>query len=152
MRFIRLDPSDPESAAALLGLQRKAYRVEASLIGSYDIPPLHETVDELRRCGETFLGVLVEDRLAGLVSWKFDGETIDLHRLVVDPSHFRRGLGTALVRAAIAGNPGARRAIVQTGAANDPAKALYLREGFALVDEFEPVPGLRVARFSKTLS
>ncbi len=55
------------------------------------------------------------------------------------------------MRAALAVEPRARRAIVQTGAANEPAKTLYRREGFVPLDELEPVPGLRVARFAKRL-
>jgi GNAT superfamily N-acetyltransferase len=146
-----LDVSDPVVAAELLELQRRAYRIEAGLIGSEEIPPLRESLEELQRCGETFLGGFVGGRLAGSVSWKLDGEAIDLHRLVVDPPHFRQGVGVALVRAALAANRGAKRAIVQTGALNEPAKALYLREGFRLIDYVEPLPGLRVARFSKEL-
>lgn len=46
----------------------------------------------------------------------------------------------------------ATRAIVQTGAANKPAAALYLREGFARVATLEPIPGLRVTKFVKTLA
>ena len=91
------------------------------------------------------------DGVAGAISWKLEGDTIDLHRLVVDPGHFRRGVGAALVRAALAAEPTARRAIVQTGAANAPAAALYLQEGFTRAGEAEPVPGLRVARFTKRL-
>jgi ribosomal protein S18 acetylase RimI-like enzyme len=107
---------------------------------------------QLQTCGETFLGAFVDGVLAGFISWKLDGETLDIHRLVVDPDHFRRGIGSALVREALAANAGMRRAIVQTGAANEPAKALYLREGFTPVDEIEPVPGLRVARFWRQLA
>ena len=43
------------------------------------------------------------------------------------------------------------RAIVQTGFDNEPAKALYLREGFEQTDEVEVAPGLRIARFNKRL-
>jgi GNAT superfamily N-acetyltransferase len=152
MELAAMDLSDSRVAGELLELQRRAYRVEAALIGSERIPPLHESLADLQQSGETFLGAFVAGRLAGSVSWTFDGETIDLHRLVVDPSHFRRGTGAALLAAAIAANPRAQRAIVQTGASNEPARRLYLRAGFRLVDEVEPVPGLRVARFAKRLS
>ena len=151
MRPAPLDLSDPRVATELLELQRRAYRVEAELIGTDEIPPLRETLGDLQECGETFLGVRIDSVLAGAVSWRLDGETIDLHRLVVDPVHFRRGVGQALVRAALAVEPRARRAIVQTGAANEPAKTLYRREGFVPLDELELVPGLRVARFAKRL-
>jgi ribosomal protein S18 acetylase RimI-like enzyme len=151
MTLVYLDVADPSVASRLLDLQRKAYRVEADLIGSDEIPPLRESLAELQSCGETFLGAFVDGALAGAISWKLDGETIDLHRLVVQPARFRRGIGVALVRAALASEPSVRRAIVQTGADNEPAAALYLQEGFARIDEIEPVPGLRVTRFTKRL-
>ena len=147
----RLDATDPVIASEILELQRRAYRVEADLIGSDEIPPLRETLFELQACGETFLGARAERTLVAAVSWRVIGETIDLHRLVVDPARFREGLGATLVRAALAAEAGCTRAIVQTGAANEPAKALYRAEGFSAAGELEPAPGLRVARFTKQL-
>jgi ribosomal protein S18 acetylase RimI-like enzyme len=147
----RLDVSDRAVAAEVLELQRRAYRIEADLIGSDGIPPLTESLEELQASGETFLGALVDGRLAGAISWRLDGGTLDLHRLVVDPERFRGGIGTELVRAALAAEPEARRAIVQTGAANEPAKRLYLRQGFEELDELEVGPGLRVTRFAREL-
>ena len=151
MQVVDLDLSDTEIATELLALQRRAYEVEAALIGSRDIPPLRESLDELRSSGETFLGVVVQGRIAGAVSYRLLEGTVDLHRLIVDPARFRGGIGTALVRAALAAESSAVRAIVQTGADNEPARALYLREGFEQTGELEVVPGLRVARFSKRL-
>jgi len=146
-----LDITDPAVASTVLDIQRRSYRVEAHLIGSDTIPPLTETVEELRTCGENFLGASVDDQLAGIVSWKFDGETIDIHRLAVDPPFFRRGVGVALVRAVLSVESAARRAIVQTGAVNEPAKALYRGEGFVQVDEREVGDGVRVALFERQL-
>jgi ribosomal protein S18 acetylase RimI-like enzyme len=147
----RLDLSDGGIAADVLELQRRSYAVEARLIGSDRIPPLHESLEELQGCGETFLGAYVEGRLAAVVSWKFDGVTIDLHRLAVSPHVFRRGIGAALLRAALGSEPEARRAIAQTGAANEPAKQLYRREGFAEVGDREVLPGLWISQFERLL-
>jgi ribosomal protein S18 acetylase RimI-like enzyme len=82
------------------------------------------------------------------VSWKVDGDTLDLHRLAVEPRFFRRGVGRALVQAAEAAEA-APRVVVQTGAANEPAKTLYRSEGFVEVGEREPAPGIRVTLFEK---
>ena len=151
MELVPLDASDADAASELLELQRTAYRAEADLIGSEAIQPLSETLEELQRCGETFLAARIGGALVGAISWRFDGETIDLHRLAVDPDRFRAGVGSALVRAALATEPAARSAVIQTGAGNAPAVALYLREGFEPSGESEPAPGLRVARFRKRL-
>lgn len=148
---MRLDLSEQATAEALLSLQRRAYAVEAELIGSDAIPPLRETLAELQTCGETFLGALVDGELAGAISWRFEDGTLDIHRLVVDPRRSRQGLGRALVRAALAAESEAVRAIVQTGADNAPARALYLREGFEHVDDVEVAGGLRVSRFGRKL-
>ena len=144
-----LDLADPATAEAVLELQRRAYRIEAELIGSDGIPPLRETIEELQSCGETFLGALLGGEVAGAISWRFRENTIDIHRLVVDPDRFRRGVATALVRAALAAEPNAKQAIVQTGAENGPATALYRREGFEHIDEIDVGDGLRVSRFVK---
>lgn len=151
IELVGLDLADAEVAARVLALQRRAYRVESELVGSDEIPPLHESLDELVASGETFLGALVGGQLAGVIAWRLDGETLDIHRLVVEPAYFRRGIGVALVRAALAAGPAATLAIVQTGASNEPARMLYLGEGFEHVDEIEAAPGLRVARFRKLL-
>ena len=85
----RLDIVDRETAEAVLQLQQVAYRIEAELIGSDGIPPLWETIEDLRTCGEEFLGVTVNGALVGAISWRYSAGTIDIHRLVVEPEHFR---------------------------------------------------------------
>ena len=153
MALERLDLTQQGVAAAVLELQRRAYGIEAELIGSDEIPQLSETLEELQASGETFLGACayLEGTLVGAISWRVDAGVLDLHRLVVDPNRFRAGIGAALVRAALAAEPEADRAVVQTGSSNEPAKQLYRREGFEEIDEVEVVPGLRVTRFGRRL-
>ena len=104
-----LDIARREIASAVLELQRRAYRIEAALLGSDEIPPLHESLEELQASGETFLGAFLDGILAGAISWRVEDGVIDLHRLVVDPSRHRAGVGTALVRAALVPSRGRAR-------------------------------------------
>jgi ribosomal protein S18 acetylase RimI-like enzyme len=148
-RPTRLDLADEVVAGAVLELQRAAYAVEADLIGSDGIPALTETLDELRAAGEEWLGLLDDDGLAGAVSWRAlaDG-TIDIHRLVVAPRAFRRGVASALLDGLDEALPD-RSMIVSTGSANEPALALYRRRGFEVVDEREVVPGLFITELAR---
>lgn len=152
IELARLDLNDRKIADEVLRLQRRAYRVEADLIGSDAIPPLQETLEELQACNETFLGAIDDGEIVGAVSWRVIDSTIDIHRLVVGPDQFRRGIATSLVRAVLEAEPLAEQAIVQTGAANVPARAFYLREGFEHLDDIEVGGGIRVSRFAKQLA
>jgi ribosomal protein S18 acetylase RimI-like enzyme len=144
-----LDPSDKRQALEILDLQTVSYAVEARLIGSWDIPPLKDTVHTLRRCRETFCGYFVQGQLAGLLSYKIEGDVLDIHRLVVRPDHFRKGIARSLIEHVERAAQPASKAIVSTGARNTPARSLYLSMGFEETEEVEVVPGLRVARFEK---
>lgn len=126
----RLDLSDPDTLRQLWDLQRASYAVEAELIGFDGIPALHESLEELRDCGESFLGLDDETGLAGAVSWvRLQDGTLDISRLMVHPRAHRRGIATALLDALDRAEP-AWRAVVSTGTANHPALGLYRRRGF----------------------
>ena len=78
----RLDLSDPDTLRRLRDLQRASYAVEAELIGFDGIPALHESLEELRDCGETFLALDDETGLAGAVTWiRLQDGTLDICRL-----------------------------------------------------------------------
>lgn len=143
-----MDIRDPEIARAVLELQKRSYAVEAGIIGSWELPPLFETLEELRGCGEDFHGYSLEGTLAGAVSTKVRGSVLDIHRLVVSPEYFRRGIGSGMLRH-VEGFGDWEKITVSTGAKNEPAKRLYISGGFVEVGEDEVVPGLFVTRFEK---
>jgi ribosomal protein S18 acetylase RimI-like enzyme len=145
----RCDLAGEEIAQAVLALQRESYAVEAALIGDDRIPPLTETLIELRAAGLEWLGATDVDGLAGAVAWEIlaDG-TVDIHRLMVSPRAFRRGVATALLDGLDDLHPG-RRLLVSTGRANVPAVTLYRRRGFAVVREHEVIPGLFVTELER---
>jgi len=146
---VPLDLADEVTARSVLALQREAYAVEASLIGSDGIPALTETLAELRDAGESWLGVSDADGLVGAVSWRELGDgTVDIHRMVVAPRAFRRGVATALLDALDGSFPG-RPMVVSTGRDNRPARELYRRRGFGLVREREVRPGLWITELAR---
>ena len=141
-----LDLGDAATVRALVTLQRAAYAVEAQLLGDGRIPPLHETVEDLRAAGLTWVGALSEWALVGALASIETHDLVDVLRLVVAPEAHRRGIGATLVTDVLR-RGGGRRTVVATGRANLPARALYERHGFRLLGEREVVPGLWVTRY-----
>jgi ribosomal protein S18 acetylase RimI-like enzyme len=140
----RLDLSDPDTLASLWNLQRAAYAVEAELIGFDGIPPLHESLQELRDCGESFLGLDDEKGLAGAVSFiPLPHDTLEICRLVVHPRAHRRGIARALLEELDRLEP-AHHVTVSTGTANHPALSLYRQRGFTPVGTREIAPAVTI--------
>ncbi len=137
----------PGVAAELVALQRAAYAVEAELIGSDAIPPLHDTAETLVAASLTWFGRRDGETLLGAVAIDAGPDLVDIDRLVVSPLAFRRGVGSALVRHVLA-LAGDRRVTVSTGSANTPARALYARLGFDVTGTDEVLPSLWVTRFA----
>lgn len=130
----------------LLAVQREAYLVEAALIGSDGIPPLHDDLESLTAAALTWYGCRDDQVLLGAVAISSAGGIVDIERLVVAPRAFRRGVGTALVAHVLALACGP--VTVSTGRANTPARTLYERVGFVVSGEAEVQPGLWVTHYS----
>ncbi|MFD8148249.1 GNAT family N-acetyltransferase [Streptomyces sp. NPDC059708] len=145
-----LDLGDEATAVAVHRIGRAAYAVEAELIGFDGIPALGESLAELRGRPLRWLGAVEPDgAVAGFVAWEEPeaGGPVTLDRLCVDPSRFRGGTASLLLRHVLGELFPGRPVEVTTGAANAPAVALYERLGFVRGADFSPAPGLRMASF-----
>lgn len=144
--------TDKNLVSALHTLQKASYLAEAELINYKNLPPLLESLNDLIQCGESFLGFFEKDVLIGAISYKRLDKTLDIHRLVVHPDHFRKGIARQLLNnfeKNIAGS--AERLIVSTASANHPAAAFYLNHGFTVKDRFIVSDGLEITAFEKEL-
>ena len=88
-------------AETILALQRLAYRREAELHDDFTIPPLTQTLEELRDSFGThmFLKVEANGAIIGSVRARQDHGTCNISRLIVHQKHQRRGIGMHLMEA-----------------------------------------------------
>lgn len=133
--IIKLDITEPSMAAEIYDLQKNAYEVEANIIGYLDLPPLKETVQDLQQCGELFLGYVLEGKVLGAISYKTSTDLLDIHRLMVHPLHFRKGIAHALLVHLEECEAAICEWIVSTGTGNTPAINFYKRNGFQAINE-----------------
>ena len=145
----KIDITDPEIAEEVLSVQLPSYRVEAELIDCHDIPPLRDTISTLQRCGETFYGCYVDEDLGGVISIKLEEGLIDIHRLMVHPKHFRKGIARRLLEFIESDGEGDETLIVSTGSKNAPAIYFYEKSGFVKTGEVKVMEGLLITSFEK---
>ncbi|WP_445614064.1 GNAT family N-acetyltransferase [Geobacillus sp. YF-1] len=142
--------ADYETAVMVLHLQRRAYTIEAQIIGSTALPPLRDTIASLQRCGERFFGYFQGERLVGAIACERNGKTLHLCRLMVDPDYFRQGIASALLDFVIKQEPSINEIVVTTGSGNVPALRFYERHGFRAIERIETPEGMELMKLVKT--
>jgi GNAT superfamily N-acetyltransferase len=119
-------------AGEILTLQRAAYVSEAQLYGDPYIPPLVESLEQVRKAVEAavVLKAVEAGRLIGAVRGSVAGATCLVGRLVVAPDCQGRGIGTALLTALHEQVPQAEAFDLFTGHLSDANLRLYRRLGY----------------------
>lgn len=146
----KLDLSNEKTANDVYKLQTASYSIEAELIGFSDIPPLKDTAESLKHCNEIFYGYYIDDTLAGIISYKFIENIIDICRVAVHPSFFRMGIAGKLIDFAEDLETSAAGATVSTGKDNLPAVNLYLKKGFKRIRDIKVPEGIYITDFEKS--
>ncbi|WP_054025174.1 GNAT family N-acetyltransferase [Bacillus sp. FJAT-28004] len=150
--IIKIDIADAAIAEEVLRIQIPAYRVEAELIDFYEIPPLKDTVVTLVKCGETFYGYYINDELCGAIAITVENNIIDIHRLIIHPNHFRKGIARKLLHHIESVEGSRNEIVVSTGSKNEPAVNLYKQSGFIETGVIEIEKRLSIAFFKKILN
>jgi ribosomal protein S18 acetylase RimI-like enzyme len=159
--YVREARADEISAVGDLRLE--AYRAQNLLAEN---PAYAETLRLLGADGHGEILVAVDDaRMLGTVmleSWHADSEVAraadeaEMRGLAVSPRAQGRGVGAALVRAAVdrAAERGARQVVLSTRPAMTVAQRLYVAEGFTRMPErdWSPVPGVALLAFRRPLA
>ncbi|MFB4298939.1 GNAT family N-acetyltransferase [Actinomadura sp. NTSP31] len=152
---VSVEPVAPADAGEVLTLQRAAYVTEAQLYGDPFIPPLVESLEQMRKVLEgdaVVLKAVLDGRLVGAVRAQFSDHTCLVGRLVVAPDMQGRGIGGRLMRAleeAVAGRADA--CVLFTGHLSEGNLRLYRRLGYAETHRERVAGHLTFVHMRKTL-
>ncbi|WP_068503517.1 GNAT family N-acetyltransferase [Paenibacillus kribbensis] len=139
---------DDDIVSQIWRLQHVAYRLEAELIGFEEIPPLMDTFDTLKSCGESFYGWMEDGELLGALAVQSESpDSLTLTRMMVHPDHFRKGIADSLMAHVLNEHRHIPLFIVSTGTLNTPAVALYRKHGFRPVSAAEVAPGVELTTY-----
>ncbi|SFC76948.1 Ribosomal protein S18 acetylase RimI [Bacillus sp. 491mf] len=145
----KLSPSSIEEATKILEVQIPAYKIEAQYLENNSIPRLYDTITDIQNCNEVFYGYFIDDTLAGFISFLNEDDVVDIHRLVVSPTYFHRGIATALLQHLFQLHEETTNYIVQTGKKNAPAISLYKKYNFIETKEIPLPDGLVLVQLTK---
>ncbi len=142
-------------AGEILTLQRAAYVTEAQAHNDLDLPPLTQTLDELRAelrdPDVRALGVRESGRLIGAVRLRCVGSAVELGRLTVVPDLQGKGVGSFLLTASESAFPETRKMQLFTGENSIANLRLYERRGY--VETYRtPVGDYALVHLAKSIS
>ncbi len=96
---VQIERAEAKDAEEILETQMLAYQSEAKRYNNYDIPPLKQTVEELRGQFGTHvvLKAVSNGKIVGTVRAHARSGTCYVERLAVHPNMQNRGIGTSLM-------------------------------------------------------
>jgi len=141
----------PEEASEILALQKVAYQSEANLYDDSFIPPLTQTLSEIKAefATKIFLKAVCVDRIVGSVRALLDSDTCLVGRLIVHPDYQRQGIGTHLMEKIETLFPRAERFELFTGTRSIDNIRLYQKLGYCRYREEDLSSRVRIVFMEK---
>ncbi|MBC7958682.1 MAG: GNAT family N-acetyltransferase [Vallitaleaceae bacterium] len=121
-----------EDAEEILKLQKTVYVSEAELHEDYSIPPLTQSLSDIKRqfVTHTFLKVIEDGNIIASVRAYEGNGTCYINRLIVDTEYQRKGIGTQLMDLIEKEFSHLKRYEVFTGKKSDRNLKLYDKLGY----------------------
>ena len=125
-------PANIKDAEQILGLQKLAYQSEAAIYQDFGIPPLIQTIEDIRGQFEdhAFLKAIDGKSIIGSVRACSDNGSCFIGRLIVHPEWQGKGVGTRLMNAIEVHFPNVQRYELFTGTKSERNMALYKKLGY----------------------
>lgn len=148
-------PITPDDAGEALTLQRAAFVQEALIYDSVQMPPLTQSLDELRAELVDNLGCVARERgrMLGAVRAQRDGDLLLIGRIAIAPDVQGKRIGSRLLDAVEARGreAGCREAELFTGSLSEANLRLYVRAGYRESGRVEEDEGIEQVFLRKRL-
>lgn len=97
---MKISQATIDDAEKILALQKLAYQIEAERYNDYNIPPLTQTLEEIKEQfkNHIFLKAVSNNKIIGTVRAYEEDGTCYVGRLAVHTEMQNRGIGTALMQ------------------------------------------------------
>ena len=97
---MNIEQATIDDAQEILALQKLAYQSEAEIYNDFTIPPLHQSLDEIKAefADQRFLKFCIDGRIAGSVRAYIKEQTCFIGKLIVHPECQNQGIGTKLLQ------------------------------------------------------
>ena len=123
-----------EDAQEILELQKLAYQSEAAIYNDWSIPPLTETLAEVKEefSKTTFLKLTADGKIIGSVRIFVKDDCCEIGRLIVHPDIQGKGIGKKLMLSVEKEFPMAQRFELFTGSKSERNIYLYEKLGYKI--------------------
>jgi ribosomal protein S18 acetylase RimI-like enzyme len=127
-----VEEATPDDAEEILALQKSAYASEGRLYNDFTLPPLIQTLEEIRADFERklFLKAVEGGKIVGSVRARMKEGACLVGRLIVSPGCQGRGIGSRLMQEIEARFPAAETYRLFTGHLSDKALHIYAKMGY----------------------
>lgn len=121
----------------ILALQKLAYLSEAEICNDFSIPPLLQTIEDIKSeyAYKTFLKAVDSGKIIGSVRANLQDGTCYIGKLIVHPDFQNRGIGTALMNSIENCFKGCKRYDLFTGKKSVKNIYLYNKLGYRIFKE-----------------
>ncbi|TFG27907.1 MAG: GNAT family N-acetyltransferase [Promethearchaeota archaeon] len=129
---MKTEHASKEDLKEILSLQKLAYQSEAEIYNDFTIPPLIQTLDEIKQdfSFQIFLKILVKNKIIGSVRAYKENDTCFIGKLIVHPDFQNQGIGTELLNEIEARFDDVKRYELFTGHKSEKNLYLYQKLGF----------------------
>ena len=148
--IIKINNKETKIAEEIRAIFQVSYAVESDILKAVDFPPLKRTVSQFVNSHSEFYAFSIIKNIVGIIEIDSHDDLTHIQSLVVDPKHFRKGIGRKLVQFTL-DTYRSKLFTVETGIDNQPAIKLYKRLGFQEIKQWNTNHGIKKIRFEKRI-